>query len=79
MSQRYFTFKLMTTADVTATVTSTASLRVEILDYFNHVLASGVGSAVGQDLEPERYIVRVRPASGPVDAAFDLTLETTVP
>jgi len=79
MSQRYFTFNLSTTADVTARVFSTASLRVEILDYFNNVLASGVGSTVGQDLESDRYIVRVSPASGPANAAFDLQLQIAPP
>jgi hypothetical protein len=78
-SQRYFTFKLATTADVTATVTSTATLQVEILDFVNNVLASGTGSVVAQDLEPARYIVRVRSASGPVDASFDLQLQTFPP
>jgi len=78
-SQRYFTFNLATTADVTATVTSTATLQVEVLDYLNNVLASGNGSVVAQDLEPARYIVRVRSASGPVDASFDLQLQTSLP
>ena len=78
-SQRYFTFNLSGTANVTATVTSTASLRVEILDYFNNVLASGVGSAVALNLESDRYIVRVLPANGPENAPFDLRLQLTPP
>lgn len=77
-SQRYFTFKLATTADVTATVGGTA-LQVEILNLNNQVLASGVGSAVAQDLESDRYVVRVRSAGGPVDTAFDLRLQATAP
>ena len=78
-SQRYFTFDLATNADVTATVTSTATLQVEFLDLGNNVLASGTGSAVAQDLAPQRYVVRVRSASGPVDASFELQLETSPP
>jgi hypothetical protein len=78
-SQRYFTFALATSADVTATVTSAASLRVEFLDLRNNVLASGTGSAVAQNLSAERFIVRVRSVSGPADAVFDLRLQTSAP
>ncbi|MHC4491117.1 MAG: hypothetical protein ACYTDU_05795 [Planctomycetota bacterium] len=78
-SQRYFTFNLVTTADVTAALTTTASLQVEFLDLVNNVLASGTGTVVAQDLPPDRYIVRVRSLAGPVDAVFDLRLQTAPP
>ena len=38
-----------------------------------------VEATVAQDLESDRYIVRVQSAGGPIDAAFDLRLQTSGP
>jgi hypothetical protein len=76
MSLRYFGFELGATATASATVTSAASLRVDILDLENRVIAGGAPAAVAA-LQPGAYVVRVSSAAGPVAADFDLRIQLT--
>ncbi|MHC4550020.1 MAG: hypothetical protein ACYTEZ_14710 [Planctomycetota bacterium] len=78
-AQRYFVFDLALSADVTATLTTAGTLRVDIMDLSNTVLATGTTVAIAQDLQPKTYIVRVSSASGPQQATFDLRLQTDPP
>ncbi|HXV91894.1 MAG TPA: hypothetical protein VD813_01245 [Pseudonocardia sp.] len=78
-SQRYHMFDLVQTADVTATVSPSDGLIVEILDLNNVVLASGPSPQTAQDLPARRYIVRVRSSNDPQATPFDLTLTLTAP
>jgi hypothetical protein len=73
-AQRYFTVRLGAPATVLAGATSTASLRVEILDLENEILAGGAPNALAV-LGAGTYILRVLPAAGPVAADFDLRIQ----
>lgn len=75
-AQRYFQARLAFPARLTATVTSPASLRVEVLDLANNVIAAGTG-LTGAVLDAGTYILRVAPASGTVTAAFTLRVQLT--
>jgi hypothetical protein len=75
-AQRYFQVRLADPATVLATATSAASLRVEILDLENTIVAAGVGTAVAV-LDGGPYVVRVLSAAGPVAALFDLRIQLT--
>jgi len=74
-SQRYFQVRLANTATMIVTLTTTGSLRVEIMDLTNAVLASGTAGATAPSLSSGRYIVRVLPDAGPVEADFDLRIQ----
>jgi len=74
-SQRYFGVALASSATMAVTLTTTASLRVEIMDLENVILASGTAGATASSLPSGRYVVRVLPAAGPVDADFDLRIQ----
>jgi hypothetical protein len=75
-AQRYFEVRLAEPATLLATVTSAASLRVEILDLENNLIAAGTGVATAP-LAGGSFVVRVLPAAGPVTAAFDLRIQLT--
>jgi hypothetical protein len=79
LSQRYHMFDLVQTADVTASVSPTAGLIVDIMDLNNVILASGPSPQTAQDLPARRYIVRVRSSDDPQATPFDLTLTLTAP
>jgi len=79
LSQRYFLVDLSADADLAATVTTGGSLLVDILDLANTLLATGTSVADAQNLPAGRYIVRVRSASDPQSAPFDLRLDVTGP
>jgi len=74
-AQRYFAVRVANQATLTATVeNSSASLRVEILDFRNNLVAAGTGSAT-TSTPGGNFIVRVLPAAGPVAATFDLRIQ----
>jgi hypothetical protein len=75
-AQRYFQVRLAEPATMLATVTSAASLRVEILDLENNLVAAGTGAAAAP-LQGGSFVVRVLPAAGPVTATFDLRIQLT--
>ena len=75
-SQRYFQIRVAEPATILATVTSAASLRVEILDLENNLVAAGTGSAAAP-LAGGSFVLRVLPAAGPVSATFDLRIQLT--
>ncbi|HEX5137779.1 MAG TPA: hypothetical protein VFY93_12450 [Planctomycetota bacterium] len=75
-AQRYFEIHIAGQATLLVTVTSAASLRVEILDLENNIVSAGTGTAAtvtpGGD-----YVIRVLPTSSPVTAPFDLRVQLT--
>lgn len=75
-SQRYFEIRVATQATILATVASTASLKVEILDLENKIVAAGTGSAATAT-PGGTFVIRVVPASGPVSAPFNLRIQLT--
>lgn len=75
-SQRYFQVRVAGAATLLATVTSAASLRVEILDLENNLVSAGTGAAA-TPVQGGDYVIRVLPASGPVAAPFNLRIQLT--
>jgi hypothetical protein len=75
-AQRYFQLRVAGQATILATVTSAASLRVEILDLQNNLVSAGTGSAATVTPGGE-YVIRVLPVSGAVAAPFDLRVQLT--
>ncbi len=75
-AQRYFKVRVAAQATLLATVTSAASLRVEILDLENNLISAGTGSATTVTSGDE-FVIRVLPAAGPVSAPFDLRVQLT--
>ncbi len=76
-AQRYFEVRLAESSTLHATVTSAASLRVEILDLENNVVVAATGAVTAPAIPGGSYVVRVLPAAGPVSAAFDLRIQLT--
>ena len=75
MSQRYFIVDLLFRSDLTASLTTTGGLELDILDLRNNVLATGPSPLTATGLEPRKYIIRVRSTTDPQVAAFDLRVE----
>ena len=78
-SQRYFHLKSGSEAHIRLTLTTSGSLRMELLDLSNEVLASGTSSILLTAAAPGEYVVRVLGDGVLQIAPFDLRLELLVP
>ncbi len=78
-SQRYFHLKSGSEAHIRLTLTTSGSLRMELLDLSNEVLASGTSSILLTAAAPGEYVVRVLGDGVLQMAPFDLRLELLVP
>ncbi len=75
MTQRYFIIDLLFPSDITVTLTTTGNLELDILDLNNMLIATGTSPLTASGLAPRKYILRVRSASDPQEAPFDLRLQ----
>ena len=75
LTQRYFIVDLLFRSHLTASLTTTGGLEIDILDLRNTVLATGPSPLTATGLDPRRYIIRVRSTTDPQVAAFDLRIQ----
>jgi len=75
LSQRYFIVNLAGTATLTATLSTTGDLAIDLLDLSNALLATGTSSLVASGLESGRYVLRVRPVTNPQHSSFELRVQ----
>ena len=75
LTQRYFIIDLLFLSDITVALTTTGNLELDILDLNNTLIATGTSPLSAAGLAPRKYIIRVRSASDPQEAPFDLRLQ----